>query len=130
MKRYGKRSVEFTIPMFQGYVFAQIQTQNKITLLESRHSAQIITPDDKTENNLVFELNDIRRLIQATVEGKLLIRPEIKVGNVVQIRSGPLVGLSGIVSLRNKLARITVNVEMIGYSVSVDLDANEVEIEY
>ena len=130
VKHYGRRTVEFTIPMFPGYVFAQINPDNKIKLLESRQSAQIITPDPKMEIRLVEELSDIQRLLEATEAGKLVVRPEIEIGQAVQIRSGVLAGLNGIVTRRNNKTRVTVNVEMIGYSVSIDLDVNELELDF
>ena len=130
IRRYRNRTVEFMIPMFSGYVFTQIDPNQKITLLESRQSAQLITPDEHMEEILIKELNDIQRLITATLEGKIIVRPEIQVGKYVCIKSGILAGLKGIVSYRNNKTRVTVNVEMIGYSVSVDLDVGELDIEF
>ena len=130
IRRYKNRTVEFTIPMFSGYVFTQVNPKNRITILESRQSAQLIMPDEHMEDNLIRELNDLRLLINATNEGKLLVRPEIEVGKTVRIRGGVLAGLNGIVVRRKNKARVTVNVEMIGYSVSIDLDVNELDIEF
>ena len=130
VRRYSNRKVEFSVPMFSGYVFAQINPNEKIKLLESRQSARVIAPDENMETKLVQELNDIKILINATLEGIILVRPEIQIGNFVRIRSGPLVGLTGIVTQRKNKTRVTVNVEMIGYSVSIDLDVSEIDIEF
>jgi transcription antitermination factor NusG len=129
VKRYKNRKVEFRIPMFYGYVFAQINPDDKLLLQQPRYSSQIITPDRRAEENLIKELNDIKILIDATEEGNLEVFPEIQVGKAICIKSGVLAGLNGIVIRRNNKMRITVNVEMVGSSVSVDLDIGEVEID-
>ena len=118
------------VPMFSGYVFTQIDPTHKLTLLECRQSAQVIVPDKRSEETLIAELNDIQILINATLQGKLVVRPEIQVGQYVRIKSGLLAGLNGIVAHRNNKTRVTVNVEMIGYSVSVDMDIDELDIEF
>ena len=130
LKHYSRRTVEFMIPMFSGYVFVQINPMHKVTLLECRQSAQVIVPDKRSEETLITELNAIQTLINATLEGKIIVRPEIQVGENVRIKSGLLAGLNGIVTYRNHKTRVTVNVEMIGYSVSVDLDVGELDIEF
>ena len=43
--------------------------------------------------------------------------------------TGPLAGLNGIVTRRKNRIRLTVNVEMVGQSVSLDVDVAEVEID-
>ena len=130
VKRYQNKRVEFMIPMFGGYVFAQINPESKILLLKPFHSAQIITPDLRMEEKLIQELNDIKTLINATSEGKIFVRPEIQIGKCVRIKTGAMAGLCGIVTRRNTQVRITVNVEMVGYSVSVDTDVGGVEIDF
>ncbi len=129
IKRYAKRVVEFKVPVFQGYVFTHTRLEERVILQESRHSAQVIVPDTTMEETLVQELSALEILIGAVDEGKVQVRPEVQTGNRVQIKRGVLAGLTGMVARRSQMARVTVNVEMIGYSVSVDLDVDTLEID-
>ena len=62
-------------------------------------------------------------------EGALTVRPEIEVGRRVNIKSGPLSGLCGIVERWKGKVRVTENVEMVGQSVCVEVDAAELEVD-
>lgn len=130
IRRYPNRVAEFMVPIFSGYLFAQMHTEDQLPVVEAWHLARAIVPDEQMEASLIRELGDILILERATIEGELMVRPEIEAGKVVQISSGPLAGLHGIVSRRKNKARLCVNVEMVGQSVSIEVDVNEVEIEY
>lgn len=128
VRRYGKRVVEFMIPIFGGYVFAQPLAEQRQPLLESRYLAHVMDAEGPLEAVLVRELADIRILEEATLCGDLLVRPEVEAGRTVEIRSGPLAGLHGIVTRRKNKARLCVNVDMVGQSVSVEVDVDEVNL--
>ena len=130
IKRYEKRTAEFYIPMFTGYLFAQICVEDEPTLNRSSHLATIIRPDKLAEETLVSELNDVKRLIEATLDGEIVVRPEIEVGKTIFIKSGPLAGLNGIVQRWKNKSRISVNVDMIGQSVMMEVEASEVELDF
>jgi transcriptional antiterminator RfaH len=129
VRRYRHRVAAFMVPVFSGYVFSQIAAAQHAGVNDCHHVARVLVPDDAMETQLVRELQDVQRLERATLEGELEVRPEIRVGRLVVIKGGPLSGLSGIVARRKNKMRLTVNVEMVGQSVSVDVDAVEVEIE-
>ncbi len=130
IKYYKNKRVEFMIPVFSGYIFVHLNCDAKKIVEEFRHTAQLLTPDKVMEQQLIAELNDIEMIAAATAAGKLIIRPEIVIGQSALIKSGSLAGLSGIVSRRNNKTRVSVNVEMIGFSVSIDVDVRELEIDY
>ena len=130
VRRYDARVFTFMVPIFSGYVFVQIEPTRRPVVVESRHIATLIVPEGAMEDALVGELNDVLILERAQLAVELIVRPEIEVGRLVTIRTGALAGLRGIVSRRKSKARLAVNVEMVGQSVSIELDVGEVEIEY
>ena len=130
VRRYARKVVEFTVPIFGGYVFAQIDPSRQPELMESPAAARVIVPDDAMELTLIDELNDIRIIERAALMQETFVRPEIRIGRRVTVKSGPLAGLNGIVSRRRTKTRITVNVELVGQSVNLDVDSAEVEIEF
>jgi len=129
VRRYEKRRAEFLVPLFTGYIFALIAPEEKTDLATSPHVAVVLLPDTMMAATLVRELNDVLVLERAVGEGELEVRPEIEVGKLVEIRGGPLAGVHGVVTQRRNRCRLTVNVEMVGQSVSLDVDADEVELQ-
>ena len=118
------------MPMFPGYLFCQTDEADEIQLRQSMYLASIIRPDNEAEKQLIQDLNDVKRIIEATLEGEIVVRPEIQDGDSVYIKGGPFMGLNGIVSHWKTKTRIAVNVEMVGQSVIMEVDASELEIDY
>ena len=128
VRRYGPRAVTFYLPLFPGYVFAQLTADQRPALEQSRHVATLLLPAPPAEAGLIRELNDVLLLETLSQQETLVVRPELVVGQVVEIQQGPLAGLRGIIQRRKHEARLSVNVEMIGQSVSVEIDAGEVTL--
>ena len=115
--------------MFPGYVFVQLDNVRHQDLLRSRKVVWVASVNEAQEAQLVQELNDIRRLEKLTEQAEIVVQPEIKPGRPVVIKSGPLRGTQGIVEYRRNTARVTVNVDILGQSASVDMDVGEVELD-
>jgi transcriptional antiterminator RfaH len=128
-KRYQRRTVETFLPMFPGYVFARLEPDDKGILYQSNRIAAILPVSETEEPRLISELRSIQILEQASLEEQLMVNPELKTGDVVLITAGPLQGTCGIVEQRRNTTRVTVNVEILGQSVSAELDVGEVEID-
>ena len=129
VRRYHDRVAEFLVPLFSGYAFCQVAPMDTAPVNQSQHVAQILMPDETMEAQLITELQSVQTLMRAAELGEIEVRPEIQVGNRVTIRSGPMQGLTGVVTRRKNKTRLTVNVEMVGHSVSLEADAAEVELD-
>lgn len=127
MHRYKKRNVEFKIPMFPSYIFIQLNEQTYSTITKSNAVLFKIDLDEVDEAQLISELLNIRQLEILAIESKLTIKPDLDPGTPIIINSGPFKGIEGIVSFRTNRCRITVNIEMLGQSVSTEVDINNVD---
>ncbi len=127
--RYQRRLVSTTKPMFPGYLFAQLDAEAAKTLLASHKAVRVLPVTAEREIALVAELRAVQALEQLQDRTPLLVHPELTVGTPVRIVSGPLAGFSGIVEKRRQNVRVSVSVEMLGRSVSADLDVGEIEVE-
>lgn len=127
VKRYQRRNVEAFLPMFRGYLFLHLGPGDKEALAQCQRVAAVLPVDHMKEVRLVEELRSIRILELAGLQSELVVHPELAAGQEVVIGTGPMRGLRGIVEQRRSRARVTVNVEILGQAVSVDLDVGEVE---
>lgn len=129
VKRFQRRTVTTYVPMFSGYVFVQLDADLRDLLLRCSKVVHILPVDDIAETILVEELNALLEMEKLSEERDVAIHPEIVPGKSVKLCGGPLAGASGVVSRRDTTVRVTVNVEMLGQSVSVTLDVGEVEVD-
>jgi len=56
------------------------------------------------------------------------IKPELVPGCPVQIINGPFQGIYAVVKRRNNAMKVTVNLDMLGHSISAELDALDLEL--
>lgn len=129
VKRYQRRNVEHFLPMFGGYIFVQLEQQTRMRLMESHRVVNFLDSSGARELQLLDDLREVQRLELASMDAELVVQPELVPGTPVLIAAGPLAGLTGIVQRRQAKTRVSVNVDMLGQSVSVDLDVGEVAIE-
>ncbi len=127
-KRYQRRTVETFLPMFPGYLFAHLQPEAISAVMQCNRIANLLRMNAAAEARLIGELRSLQILERANLGHQLIVAPELVAGTAVTLVSGPLRGLEGIVERRHSGARVTVNVDLLGQSVAVDLDAGEVEI--
>ena len=128
VKRYQRRTVEFLIPMFPGYVFAPLDEETYRTLLISGAVAFRMNMTATSEKGLIRDLNALLDFERITAEKEIVIKPEIVQGSFITVASGPLQGVSGIVERRGDEAKLTVNVEILGQSVSAKIDIEDIEL--
>jgi len=129
VKRYQRRTVESELPMFPGYIFCALSEESYRTLLVSGTIVYRISMDETTEQRLIIDLNALKEFERLVQLKDVVIRPEIIEGVQVNVRSGPLAGVSGVVEKRDKTTFITVNVDILGQAVSSVIDIEDVEIE-
>ncbi len=129
VKRYQRRDVEFYIPMFSGYVFCSLNQELYQKVLRSNRIVYRLQMDELNEKILIRELQGIQMFEKLAVESELIVRPELVNGSRISVRSGPLKGMNGIVEKRKGKAIITINVEILGQSVSTEIDVEDIETE-
>lgn len=110
-------------PLFPGYVFLLGTEMDRYQAMTTQCvSRWLEVPDEK---ELLHDLRQIRRLI----ESGLPLAPEARLepGHRVRIRSGPLVGLEGVVIRRRGQDRLLVAVQFLQKGASVELADFQVE---
>lgn len=124
-KRWKNRTTaRIQLPLFAGYVFARFAPTEKVKLLEIPGVLAIVSNAGKP-----CPIGD--QEIQTLQEGLRLRRvdpyPYLTVGKRARIRSGPLVGLEGIVVRKDDRLHIVLTLDLIMRSVAVHVEADELE---
>ncbi|MCS7306072.1 MAG: antitermination protein NusG [Thermoguttaceae bacterium] len=111
------------IPLFPSYVFLLGSEMERYLALTTQCVSRTLEVPDEAE--LVHDLRQIWRLIQSG----LPLTPEARLepGDRVRIRSGPLVGLEGVVIRRRGEDRLLVAVQFLQKGASIELADFQVE---
>ncbi len=129
VQRYQRRRVETFLPLFPGYLFAQLDDDSTQLILRSHKIVWIASITDREEDTLLNELEDIQQLEQIAREIPIAVRPQLVPGKAVHVTRGPMKGTTGVIENVHGKTRVNINVELLGQAASVDLDADEVEVD-
>jgi len=123
-KVYQRRRVTVRKPVFPGYIFVSFDQAGRVALLKTNNIVRIMFPDD--DETLLHELSQVRRALE--VDETLSSCKALKRGTLVQITSGPFMGIEGRVHAVKGITKVRLNVEMIGQAVTVEVDREFLEI--
>ena len=123
VKYYGKRRFRVEEPLFSGYVFLKGEATDAYSAARTQRIANILPVADQAR--LHWELQN---LSLALAHGSRLDPfPYLKQGALVEVKSGPLRGLQGLVESRVGFDRLVLQVEMLGRAMSMELHGALVE---
>jgi transcriptional antiterminator RfaH len=111
------------LPLFAGYVFMHGSDDARHRALTTNCISRCLTVPD--HDRLVDDLRQIRRLILANVP--LTPESRIQPGTPVRVRSGPLMGVEGVVVRRQNKERLLVSVRFLQQGASALLEDFQVE---
>jgi transcription antitermination factor NusG len=121
--RHRGRVLRSYVPLFPGYVFLRADSHSVFKTLETNLVARVLPVPDQTQ--LQSDLSRVYCLIATDA----LLTPEerLKPGALVEITSGPLVGLEGKVIRRGKQLKFIVEVQFLQSGVSVEIESWMIE---
>jgi transcription antitermination factor NusG len=128
LHRYEKRTAEFFVPMFPSYIFCALNDKLYSQLVRSNAVLFRIPLDGFDEEHLIEELDALRAFEKMAKEADIVVNPKIIPGVLVEVVSGPMKGTKGVVERRKGKVSITINIELLGQSATMDIDAGDLEV--
>jgi transcription antitermination factor NusG len=124
VKKYRGKTAVFEKPLFPNYLFMRMLPQQRQTVYQSDHVANVLEVVDQQ----LFEqqLGDILAALDTELE--IFLAPQITAGARVKIKSGPLRGVEGIVEHRSGMTLVLLRLDFISQAAAVKIDAGELEL--
>ena len=124
VKCYPGKRIIFQKPLFPGYVFLELTENDPPRIRQNRYVARLLEPVDQRE--FIEQLGDIRLALES--EREVRLAPTITEGRRVQIKSGPLRGLEGVVLRRQGITEVVLRLDFIAQAAAVQVLADELEL--
>jgi transcription antitermination factor NusG len=118
----GRHRVQ--LPLFPGYIFVRIALRDRLRVIDVPGFVRLVG-----FNSLPHPLPeaDINRMKEALNKGVLAEPyPYLTVGTRVEIRNGPMQGMTGILLRRQNKCRVVISVDLIMRSMAVEVEASDV----
>ena len=122
--RWNNGRHRIQLPLFPGYIFVHIALQDRLRVIEVPGFVRLVG-----FNSLPCPLPeaDINRMKDALNKGVLAEPyPYLTVGTRVEIRNGPMQGMTGILLRRQNKCRVVISVDLIMRSMAVEVEAADV----
>lgn len=119
IRTYGRKKQIAELPLFSGYLFLRGSLDDAYRADRTGRVAQIIRVAD--QQRLHWELKNLRQALESG--HPLDPYPYLQTGVRVEVKSGPLRGLQGIIESRSSAMRIIFQIQMLGRAVSMEIDA-------
>lgn len=123
-KIYQRRKVTVDKPVFPGYVFSSFDRDGRLDLLKTNNIVRILEP--ATEARLLREIEQVR--LALAVDPTLGACSAVKKGARVRIAGGPFLGIEGVVETIKGKTKVSLNVDLIGQGVAVEVDREYLEV--
>ena len=125
LRRWKDRRVELQLPLFAGYVFVHIALRDRLRVLEIPSTARLVGFGGPPIALPDHEIEALRTSLSREVRAEP--HPFLTMGKHVRVISGPLVGFEGIVVRKKKQFRFVISLDLIMRSVSVEMNAADLQ---
>jgi transcription antitermination factor NusG len=124
-RRWKDRTVELALPLFPSYVFVRIPLQLRFKVLEVPSVVRLVGLEGHPTPLLDRDIEILRNGFAERLKAEP--HPYLTVGRKVRICSGPLQGATGILVRHKERFRVVLSIDLIMRSLSVEVDAADVE---
>lgn len=125
LRRWQDRAKHIWLPLFPCYVFIREGMDRQFQIVTTPGIIHIVGWGGRPAIVPRHQLDGARQIVESclTVES----HPYLQRGDRVMVKTGPLMGLEGILTRTKGVARLVVSMEMLGRSAAVEIDVSNVE---
>ena len=119
-RKYSDRIKKVEAALFSGYLFARLDVNNRLPLLQTPGVEGIVRFGDEFEPVKEEEILAIQKLIGSGA--KAVPWPYLKAGDRVRVQFGAMEGVEGILIKEKGQDRLVLSVHLLQRSISVEID--------
>lgn len=121
-----KKNVDF--PIFPGYLFIHVRPspEDFLSVLKTRGVITLVSASPGHPTPVIAEEITSLKLLMESGES-VDIYPHLKEGDRVRVKKGPLKGAEGTLEKKNGQYTFSVNIELLGRSIGIKINADDLE---
>ena len=125
---HNRSKREIRLPMFPGYLFACPSLEEETIIRRDKGVWNMKVLSGAEEELLLRDLKIVREAELLSSAHKLIMKPGIRVGDTVQMKSGPFKNHEVVVVKRENETQLVVNLEFLGRNISIRCIADDLKI--
>jgi transcription antitermination factor NusG len=125
VRRWKDRRKELDLALFPGYVFVRMALANRLRVLQLPGVVRLVSFHGQPAPLPAEEIEALQDRLSRGL--KIEPHPYLRAGRRVQVRSGPMQGLEGIIVRTKDRCRVVLSIDLIMRSVAVEVDEADLE---
>jgi len=127
-RRWKDRSKSVCLPLFPCYMFLRGNLDRKLDILRTPGVFWLVENDGRACQIPDSEIDSVRKITETSLAVEPHPYSNLKDGDFVRIRSGPLAGIQGVLTYLKNRYRVVLSVEVLRKAVAVEVDLENVEL--
>ena len=125
VRRWQDRAKSLWLPLFPCYLFVREGMDRQLQIVTTPGVVHVVKWGGQPAIVPQAQLDAVRQMVESRlpVEAHALLQA----GDRVRVKTGPLMGLEGILTRKKGIARLVVSIAMLGRSAAVEIDGLYVE---
>ena len=119
-KRYVRKIKTYHKPLFSCYVFVKIRKQDYVNVLELEHVYNFLKVSKDLESIPEHEIDLLKRIVGES--NNIELSTELEEGSWVEVISGNLTGLKGLLLSKETNNNFLIELDSIGFSLKVNIN--------
>jgi len=125
VRRWKDRRKELDLALFPGYVFVRMALANRLRVLQLPGVVRLVSFRGQPAALPAEEIEALQDRLSRGL--KIEPHPYLRAGRRVQVRSGPMQGLEGIIVRTKDRCRVVLSIDLIMRSVAVEVAEADLE---
>ena len=122
LRQYGRKKKWVELPLFSCYVFVKITKEEYVPVLSTEGVVRFISFSQNIISIPESEIQTIKRIVQTDIPIEIQQR-NFEHGDVVEIISGSLTGMRGILSELHGKNKVLIELAHLGYTLKLEIPA-------
>ncbi len=125
VRQWQDRAKQLWCPLFPCYVFIREGMDRQLEILTTPGVIHVVGWGGRPAVISQTQVDAVKQIIQNGLSVE--IHSFLRCGDRVRVKAGALMGLEGILTRKQGVARLVISLEMLGRSAAVEIDALSVE---
>lgn len=127
IKQWSDRKKKITEPLIRGYIFVHADEKERLSALQKDSIVRCVAFDNKIAVIPDWQIESLKAMIKES--SNVEVSDRIAAGTKVQVVSGPLQGVVGVVNDTSNGRTISITIELLNRSVTALLsDENDIKV--
>lgn len=126
LRQWSDRKKWVETPLISGYLFVRASRKEYDLVLQSNYVVSYVRFEGKAAIVPDYQVDYLKLMLQQENSPVEMTREKLKPGQIIEVISGPFIGLKGKLQKIKGKSKVAVELEQLGYSAMVEIQVEDI----